>query len=293
MIPSILRPLLVTSFAINSSFVSKSFSLISPNAFAASSRLHFVSAGMSKSSKTDNEIDVGYLNAEDAYNLDVELMSAPGFTLEQLMELAGLSVAQVVYKVSSQSTSKTLVVCGPGNNGGDGLVAARHLVHFGHNCIVVYPKRPTKQPHYMNLVKSCEDLDIPILDAMPKDLSTFDIIVDAIFGFSFTGTPREPFNNILNDIMVAQRKHNTPIVSVDVPSGWNVDEGDINGLGFMPDILISLTAPKLCSKSFRGRHFCGGRFLPYALAEKYHVSMPPYPGTDQYMELKPTCKEEK
>jgi hydroxyethylthiazole kinase-like uncharacterized protein yjeF len=227
----------------------------------------------------------GYLNAKDAYDLDVELMKTPGFTLEQLMELAGLSVAQVVYEVAPKAKSKILLVCGPGNNGGDGLVAARHLVLFGHEAVVVYPKQTSKQPHYANLVKTCEDLGIPILDTMPEDLSSFSVLVDAIFGFSFSGTPREPFGTILKDMMGAQSNHKIPIVAVDVPSGWNVDEGDVSGLGFEPEVLISLTTPKLCARNFKGRHFCGGRFLPPALAEKYSIKMPPYPGTSQFMEL--------
>jgi hydroxyethylthiazole kinase-like uncharacterized protein yjeF len=247
-------------------------------------------SSMSSSSSTKPADDstastTGYLNAKDAYDLDVELMTTPGFTLEQLMELAGLSVAQVVYEVAPKEKSKILLVCGPGNNGGDGLVAARHLVLFGHDAVVVYPKRSSKQPHYTNLIKTCEDLGIPILDTMPEDLSSFSILVDAIFGFSFTGTPREPFGTILKDMMEAQSNHKIPIVAVDVPSGWNVNEGDVSGLGFEPEVLISLTTPKLCSKNFRGRHFCGGRFLPPALAEKYNIQMPPYPGTSQFMEL--------
>ena len=83
---------------------------------------------------TTTMIDTGYLNAKDAYALDQELMSTPGFSLEQLMELAGLSVAEAVYAIDPPLTlnedkkKKVLLVCGPGNNGGDGLVAARYLV---------------------------------------------------------------------------------------------------------------------------------------------------------------------
>jgi len=63
------------------------------------------------------------------------------------------------------------------------------------------------------------------------------------------------------------------VFAVDVPSGWNVDEGDVSNIGFMPDVLISLTTPKYCSKHFAGRHFVGGRFLPPALAQKYAVQV--------------------
>jgi hydroxyethylthiazole kinase-like uncharacterized protein yjeF len=253
------------------------------NTLATATRLN--TAPAMSVDETCPAVQTGYLNAKDAYDLDVELMASPGFTLEQLMELAGLAVAQVVYEVTPSPKRKILLVCGPGNNGGDGLVAARHLVLFGHEAVVVYPKRSPKQPHYTNLVKTCEDLGIPILDEMPTNISEYSAMVDAIFGFSFSGTPREPFASILTRMMEAQSNFKIPIVSVDVPSGWNVDEGDVSGLGFKPQVLVSLTAPKLCSKHFHGRHFCGGRFLPPALAAKYSITMPPYPHTAQYMEL--------
>jgi hydroxyethylthiazole kinase-like uncharacterized protein yjeF len=262
--------------------------------------------------EADDDYSLGYLDAASAYNLDQELMSSPGFCLEQLMELAGLSVAEAVYHVipSSQPDVRILIVCGPGNNGGDGLVAARHLYHFlggGSNAgavvTVVYPKDTSdKQPHYANLIQQCRDLDIPVLDAMPSDddfvLETYDIIVDAIFGFSFRGEPRAPFDSILNTLRAASGRAMT--VAVDVPSGWPVDGMDDNNvneattmdnkslLPWMPDVLVSLTAPKLCAKQFTGRHFVGGRFLPPGLAEKYHIRMPRYPGVQQVVEVATT-----
>ena len=213
----------------------------------------------------------------DAAALDVELMSSPGFSLEQLMELAGVSVAEAVYQVIEPALTDQkkmiLLICGPGNNGGDGLVAARHLQLWGYECVVVYPKRSQKT-HFINLVKQCEDVDIPILDEMPADLNTnYDGIVDAIFGFSFKGAPREPFATALSQMQEAQTSHQIPVISVDVPSGWNVDEGDVTQTGFIPQVLISLTTPKESARHFRGRHFVGGRFLPPKLATKYNVKV--------------------
>lgn len=69
-------------------------------------------------------------------------MTTPGFSVDQLMELAGLSVASSIESVYPRPTyNKILVLCGPGNNGGDGLVAARHLKHFGFDPTMYYPKR--------------------------------------------------------------------------------------------------------------------------------------------------------
>lgn len=249
------------------------------------------SSSFCESSSEGMTSGTGYLNAVDAAALDADLMSSPGFSLEQLMELAGLAVAEAVYEGIPSSTEsenrKILVVCGPGNNGGDGLVAARHLYFFGnYDCVVVYPKR-SKKKHFINLVQQCEDVGIPILDEMPPDLDSYDSIVDAIFGFSFKGEPREPFATILQQLqdVQADSSNNVQIVSVDVPSGWNVDEGDVANTGFVPDMLVSLTAPKLCTKEFNGRHFIGGRFLPPKVANKYNVRMPPYKGVSQVMEV--------
>ncbi|KAG7350295.1 YjeF family protein [Nitzschia inconspicua] len=239
----------------------------------------------------------GYLNAADAAALDAELMSTPGYSLEQLMELAGLAVAEAVYQAIppiSERKRRVLFLCGPGNNGGDGLVAARHLVFFRqYDCTVVYPKRSNK-PLFVNLVQQCVNVDIPFLGEFPTTEEgtiddTYDVIVDAIFGFSFHGEPREPFATLIQRMIEIQQQQDdnnqVKILSVDVPSGWNVDEGDVSGTGFVPDILISLTTPKLCSQNFTGRHFIGGRFLPPAIAQKYNVQMPPYPGTSQVMEV--------
>lgn len=175
----------------------------------------------------------------------------------------GLSVAQAVHHYYTKVLEKTeeariLTVCGPGNNGGDGLVAARHLKLFGFKPVVFYPKR-TEKDIYKELVVQLENMEVPFVSEMPEylDSVSYDLILDAIFGFSFTGEIRSPFDSIIEAI----GKSEVPICSIDVPSGWNVDEGNVNGT-FTPAMLISLTAPKMCSKDFEGVHYCGGRFVP-------------------------------
>lgn len=80
---------------------------------------------------------------EEAAKIDEELMGPLGFSVDQLMELAGLSVACSVYAEYPPSSHKRiLVIAGPGNNGGDGLVAARHLYHSGYTVEVHSPADP-------------------------------------------------------------------------------------------------------------------------------------------------------
>ena len=104
-------------------------------------------------------------------------------------------------------------------------------------------------------------------DSDPNTLSTAlaasDVILDAIFGFSFKPPVRAPFDLAIPLIASA----GLPIVSVDIPSGWDVERGDdadARALGvpvLYPDVLVSLTAPKEGVRKFSGRHFLGGRFV--------------------------------
>lgn len=251
-------------------------------------------SGISKTMGSVDSDSVTYLKQQEAAGIDETLMGPLGFSVDQLMELAGLSVATSIYEVYKPGEySRVLTVCGPGNNGGDGLVAARHLHHFGYKPLVCYPKR-TPKTLYAGLVTQLEALSIPFLSVedLPSDFSKdFDILVDAMFGFSFHGSPRPPFDDLIQRL-VSLSNHNQigqkrpVIVSVDIPSGWHVEEGDVNGTGIKPDLLVSLTAPKLCAKKFGGpHHFLGGRFVPPAIAEKYKLILPPYPGTSMCVRI--------
>jgi len=238
------------------------------------------------------------LGAKKAAALDQDLMSEEGgFTIDQLMELAGLSVSQAVYKVNPPSQGKKiLIACGPGNNGGDGLVCARHLYHYGYQVQVYYPK-PTHAPIFTGLQKQLNNLNVPFLggsdaagdagvDEFTDALSEADLVVDALFGFSFHPPVRAPFDTVLGHIISSSK----PVLAVDIPSSWDVEGGPPDrqyvGSDFMPEYLISLTAAKPCVEWFKGRrHFIGGRFLPPAIATKYGLDVPAYQGVDQIVEV--------
>jgi len=137
------------------------------------------------------------------------------------------------------------------------------------------------------------------LDSLKTALGSSDVILDAVFGFSFKPPVRAPFDEVLPLL----KKSKLPIVSVDIPSGWDVESGrpsdplpGVSGTGekkvdaLDPEVLISLTAPKEGVRGYRGRHFLGGRFVPKSLDEKFGLNLPDYPGTDLIVEL-PTPSE--
>ena len=98
------------------------------------------------------------------------------------------------------------------------------------------------------------------------------MVLDAIFGFSFKAEGiREPFKTLISQV----KESGVPVISVDVPSGWNVDVGVTSPDSFQQvDALISLTAPKLCAKHFEGVHYLGGRFVPDSVLYKYKCIPP-------------------
>ena len=214
---------------------------------------------------------IPYITAEVAKKIDEELMSTFMYSIDQLMEIAGLSVATIIKKeyIKDSLDSKILVVCGPGNNGGDGLVASRYLKEFGcKNVDILYPKK-SNNDLYKRLVTQCENYKVSFkeIDSIHQ-ISSYDYIIDAIFGFSFHGDVRQPFKDILSKMS----EMNDKIISVDIPSGWDVEKGNINNT-ISPKGLISLTLPKKGVSEFKGKHFLAGRFVPQKLYEVMKINV--------------------
>jgi NAD(P)H-hydrate epimerase len=134
-----------------------------------------------------------------------------------------------------------------------------------------------------NAESESERADLKLAETtLSTALAASDVVLDAIFGFSFKPPARAPFDAALQLIARAGR----PVVSVDIPSGWDVERGaaardvgeadleegggvsasgagdQLGGAVLYPDVLLSLTAPKEGVRKFAGRHFLGGRFVP-------------------------------
>eukprot|EP00744_Colponema_vietnamica_P012653 GILI01017751.1.p1 GENE.GILI01017751.1~~GILI01017751.1.p1 ORF type:complete len:293 (+),score=48.15 GILI01017751.1:83-961(+) len=282
-------------------------------------------ASIVRSASASHNKRITFLGAKVSADIDKELMAI--FSTEQLMELAGLAVAQVTHHHyfaknakndvdEEASTAKLLerkivVVCGPGNNGGDGLVAARHLKQFGAtNVIIVYPKRTDKQL-YHSLVKQAELCGIPLMDNISDAVSTngdksvytsSPIVIDAMFGYSFKQTAsdgvREPFATIIKHLNEQKKQGLIETIAVDVPSGWDVDEGNIvashsgdassNFVSMAtPDVLVSLMTPKNGLKELPKNvpHYLGGRFVPHQFAKDHGVVLATYPSNLQWVDI--------
>lgn len=155
---------------------------------------------------------------------------------------------------------------------------------MGYQPVIYYPRR-TAGALYENLTKQCQLMGLEFVDrvANVEELNGYSVIVDALFGFSFRPPIREPFVQIMKDLIHTT----TPIASIDIPSGWHVEDGPgEENEKIKPELLISLTAPKLCSRFFRGKHhFLGGRFVPFSLQEEYELNLPSYPGHETVVKI--------
>jgi len=141
-----------------------------------------------------------------------------GVKTSELMENAGLKVAEFTSTLTGNHRKRILVVCGAGNNGGDGLVAARYLNEKHDTSVFLADSNIRTSISRANLAR-VQHLRIPCynkLEDLDKLLSESDIIIDALLGVGIQGEVKEPYLSIIERINKIKKK---TIISVDVPSG--------------------------------------------------------------------------
>lgn len=166
-----------------------------------------------------------------------------GLTTRLLMENAGAAVARVVHQsFPPQPGDSVLVAAGAGNNGGDGLVAARHLCAMGRTVHVVLaaPRDALTGAAGENLAV-IEAMGLPVLN-WPADparvsgaLAGSSVVVDAILGTGLHGEPGDPQADLIRRINASQR----PVVAVDIPSGVVPDSGQVPGAAIQAAMTVT------------------------------------------------------
>ncbi len=131
-----------------------------------------------------------------------------------LMENAGRGVADYIYNVFTPQHA--LIICGPGNNGGDGLVAARYLAaHCQVTVALTCPIHKIKSQLSLTNYKKIQKLDVPTCQYSPSLLEGPDVVVDAMLGIGIQGPLRDPYVTIVQQLNTSR----LPLVSVDIPTG--------------------------------------------------------------------------
>ena len=144
-----------------------------------------------------------------------------------LMELAGAAAAGQARLLSPRTIDPVVVFCGPGNNGGDGFVVARHLRGWGHDVRVVSVADPDQMPPdaraaYDRFVDSGGDA---IAESPP--LADCGLVVDALFGIGMS----RPIAGVYAEWIAAINRADCPVLALDVPSGVDADTGAANSHG--------------------------------------------------------------
>lgn len=187
------------------------------------------------------------LTPDQASALDRETQ-ARGVPALFLVERAGLAVARSALDLMGGSYGRrAVVVCGKGNNGGDGLVAARHLARWGVRVAVVAVEAldDLREPAASNAARLDEVASIHVLPfahaTLDRELRRADVAIDALFGTGFRGIPEDEWA----DAIAGLNSSTAPVVSVDIPSGVNGATGAVEGDAVRADLTVTFGAPKV------------------------------------------------
>src|SRR5438132_10196730 len=145
-----------------------------------------------------------------------------GVSIVELMENAGKAAADVARSEFGAAGKNVLVLCGTGNNGGDGLVAARHLAK-DERVTVLLARSPDQfaSPEAATNFERLRDVQVLAgLDRSEEAIAAADLLIDALLGIGAEGSLREPYASLIRQMNASGK----PILSVDVPSGFGTDQ---------------------------------------------------------------------
>ncbi|MBP9707788.1 MAG: NAD(P)H-hydrate epimerase [Oligoflexales bacterium] len=184
-----------------------------------------------------------------------------------LMELAGKAIAdqliEDLHLNSSRKSRKTpliLVIAGCGNNGGDALVAARWLIHYGFECKIYFVRENSSTKISSDCQRQLERLDSQNVTIFPYKEGAFDglennpdFIIDGLFGIGFQGSLK-PFHE---KCLKSAAKFEAQVYAVDIPSGMNCDLGSEITLPLIADKTITFGEYKYSQILMPSANLCG------------------------------------
>lgn len=197
-----------------------------------------------------------------------QAMGIPG---QRLMEHAGVAVGAAV-KAIAEATERwghgpILVLAGPGNNGGDGFVAARWLGRAGADVVAVLvgtEARPTTPDASRNWDRLDHESRVTRIQASsPRDLGMLGqnvarsaVVVDALLGTGVRGVLREPIRSAV-EIARSARAAGVPVVAVDTPTAVDLSSGDASDPVVQADLTVTFHRPKTGLRTRRGAALAG------------------------------------
>lgn len=167
-----------------------------------------------------------------------------------LMERAGLATARAI--IERYPPGRAVVLAGSGNNGGDGLVVARHLREAGYTVCVVCPAGEPRTDDAATNARIAASLGIPVLPFEPS-IAPPDLIVDAMLGTGARGEPR----GAIGEAVAWARQAGCPVVACDVPTGVDADTGEVAGAAIDTEVTVTYHGNKVGLAVEPGRSHAG------------------------------------
>lgn len=192
------------------------------------------------------------LNSREMKQCDENTMQRRGMLSAVLMERAALATMQEIVKRYPDPATKVLVVCGSGNNGGDGVAVARLLYLKGYNVTIYFAgnrEKATEETKRQMFI--AEQYGVEISDEYPKDI--VDVIVDALFGIGLSREVTGKYAEILQK-MTEQDGYK---VAVDIASGISADTGAVMGTAFAADLTVTFGFIKAGQLLYPGAEYTG------------------------------------
>jgi NAD(P)H-hydrate epimerase len=210
------------------------------------------------------------MTAEEMTGADAraQRMGVPGI---RLMEQAGSAVAAVAHALAVAGgrwdTGPFLILCGPGNNGGDGFVAARHLAAGGARVIVALvatgprPGAPDAARNWDRLgrLAGIERVHVPVardVALLGHGVERAAIVVDALLGTGVRGLLREPVRSAV-DLANRARTAGVPVLAVDCPTAVDLSSGELSDPVVRADVTVTFHRPKAGLLTRRGAAVAG------------------------------------
>lgn len=180
----------------------------------------------------------------------------------KLMEKAGLAAAQMTAdKLLTDVKNRVLVLAGPGNNGGDAFVVARHLKEWEHHVTLVFTGDCRKlSTDAKNALDAFATLGNDLLDEIPND-THWDVVVDGLFGIGLDQHKNRPLDEQYIHLINTVNQMNIPVVALDIPSGLGSDNGDVHDIAIRATYTVTFIGYKPGLFTNDGPDYCGSVLL--------------------------------
>lgn len=192
------------------------------------------------------------LDSNEMKKCDENTMQRRGMLSAVLMERAALSAAEEIMIEKPDPDTSVLVVCGTGNNGGDGLAIARLLYLKGYAVDILFPGKEEKSSveakRQLDIVRNYE---IPMYQTFPE--KSYDVIVDALFGIGLSRNIEGKYA----ELICRMNGMSGFKVAVDISSGLSADDGSVMGVAFRADITVTFGFAKIGHMLYPGAELSG------------------------------------